>query len=212
MITSHFSRILISIVALLATIQITINGQTTIEWPNLPLLSIETIEGQDPTATKVYPPEGAAGESIISNYVPGRLVITQKGNGVYDSGDYVKGESGIRIKIRGNTSGANKIQKPYKLKLSKKADLLNISKDLKSKNWALLSLNVWNTALKNEESGILPLVGLSVCRALDFPWTPKTRLVNVLLNGNYKGVYHLIETVERADNRIVTDKTGFVIP
>lgn len=102
MITSHFSRILISIVALLATIQITINGQTTIEWPNLPLLSIETIEGQDPTATKVYPPEGAAGESIISNYVPGRLVITQKGKGVYDSGDYVKGESGIRIKIRGN--------------------------------------------------------------------------------------------------------------
>lgn len=211
MITSHFSRILISIVALLATIQITINGQTTIEWPNLPLLSIETIEGQDPTATKVYPPEGATGESIISNYVPGRLVITQKGKGVYDSGDYVKGESGIRIKIRGNTSGANKIQKPYKLKLSKKADLLNISKDLKSKNWALLSLNVWNTALKNEESGILPLVGLSVCRALDFPWTPKTRLVNVLLNGNYKGVYHLIETVERTDNRIVTDKTGFVI-
>ena len=102
MITSHFSRILISIVALLATIQITINGQTTIEWPNLPLLSIETIEGQDPTATKVYPPEGAAGESIISNHVPGRLVITQKGKGVYDSGDYVKGESGIRIKIRGN--------------------------------------------------------------------------------------------------------------
>lgn len=102
MIISHFSRILISIVALLATIQITINGQTTIEWSNLPLLSIETIEGQDPTATKVYPPEGAAGESIISNYVPGRLVITQKGKGVYDGGDYVKGESGIRIKIRGN--------------------------------------------------------------------------------------------------------------
>lgn len=102
MIISHFSRILISIVALLATIQITINGQTTIEWSNLPLLSIETIEGQDPTATKVYPPEGAAGESIISNYVPGRLVITQKGKGVYDSGDYVKGESGIRIKKMGN--------------------------------------------------------------------------------------------------------------
>lgn len=102
MIISHFSRILISIVALLATIQITINGQTTIELSNLPLLSIETIEGQDPTATKVYPPEGAAGESIISNYVPGRLVITQKGKGVYDSGDYVKGESGIRIKIRGD--------------------------------------------------------------------------------------------------------------
>lgn len=187
------------------------SAQKELEWPDIPLLKIETVDGVDLTAAKVYPPEGAVGESIISNHVPGRLVITQKGKGVYDSGDYVKGESGIRIKIRGNTSDANKVQKPYKLKLSKKADLLNMSKDLKNKNWALLSLNVWNTALNNEESGILPLVGLSVYRALDFPWTPKTRFVNVLLNSNYKGVYHLIETVERADNRIVTDNTGFVI-
>lgn len=187
------------------------SAQKEVEWPDIPLLTIETVDGVDMTATKVYPPEGVVGESIISSHVPGRLVITQKGKGVYDSGDYVKGESGIRIKIRGNTSGTNKVQKPYKLKLSKKADLLNMSKDLKNKNWALLSLNVWNTALNNEESGILPLVELSVCRALDFPWTPKTRFVNVLLNGKYKEVYHLIETVERADNRIVTDKTGFVI-
>ena len=65
--------------------------------------------------------------------------------------------------------------------------------------------------MNNAECGILPLVGLSVCRALDFPWTPNTKFVNVLINGNYKGLYHLIETVERADNRIATDKSGFVI-
>lgn len=65
--------------------------------------------------------------------------------------------------------------------------------------------------MNNAECGILPLVGLSVCRALDFPWTPNTKFLNVLINGNYKGLYHLIETVERADNRIVTDKSGFVI-
>lgn len=186
-------------------------AQKNVEWPDIPLLSIETVDGVEPTFTKVYPPEEAVGESIISEHVPGRLVITLKGESLYDSGDYVKGESGIRIKIRGNTSGANLQQKPYKLKLSKRADLLNFGKSAKSKDWGLLSLNVWNTAMNNAECGILPLVGLSVCRALDFPWTPNTKFVNVLINGNYKGLYHLIETVERADNRIATDKSGFVI-
>ena len=186
-------------------------AQKNVEWPDIPLLSIETVDGVEPTFTKVYPPEGAIGESIISEHVPGRLVITLKGESLYDSGDYVKGESGIRIKIRGNTSGANLQQKPYKLKLSKKVDLLNFGKSAKSKDWALLSLNVWNTAMNSADCGILPLVGLSVCRALDFPWTPNTKFVNVLINGNYKGLYHLIETVERADNRIATDKSGFVI-
>lgn len=211
MITSHFSRILISIVALLATIQTTINGQTTTEWPNLPLLSIETIDGQEPTASVVYPPEGCIGVSILSEHVPGHLVMTLGDKTLYDSGDYVKGESGMRMKIRGNTSGAFKNQHPYKLKLSKKADLLNIDNNIKSKDWALLSMDVSNKAMKNGRTSISPIVGLATCRCLEMPWTPKTRLVNLVLNGKYKGLYHLIETVERADCRIKTDKSGFII-
>ena len=39
----------------------------------------------------------------------------------YDSGDYVDGESGMTLKIRGNTS-AWQLRKPYKIKLQKKAD------------------------------------------------------------------------------------------
>ncbi len=209
-VVGYYSKKLALLMALLLTPFIA-SAQEDVEWPDIPLLSIETVDGAEPSATKVYPPEGAVGESIVSEHVPGHLVMTLKGESIYDSGDYVKGESGIRFKIRGNSTGVNNKQKPYKLKLSKKADLLNISKDLKNKNWALLSLNTWNKAMSNNESGILPLVGLSVCRAMDFPWTPKTKLVNVMINGNYKGLYHLIETIERADCRIATDKTGFVI-
>lgn len=188
-----------------------LKAQTPTEWPDLPLLTIETIDGVMPTATKVYPPEGCVGEGILSEHVPGRLVMTLKGETLYDSGDYVKGESGVRIKIRGNTTGANLAQHPYKLKLSKKADLLQLGKEHKSKDFALLSMYTWNKMMKNEECNILLNTGLALCRALNFPWTPNTRPVNVVINGKYQGLYHLIETVERADTRIKTDKTGFVI-
>ena len=181
------------------------------EWPELPLLEITTDGGIEPTATVVYPPEGCVGTSIISEHVPGRLVMTVNGKAVYDSGDYVKGESGVRIKIRGNSTGANLPQHPYKLKLSKKADLLDMDKKYKSKDWALLAVQTWNKAMKNADNNILHVSGLAVCRALEMPWSPQARFVNVVLNGKYIGLYCLTETVERADNRVVTDKTGFLI-
>lgn len=109
----------------------------TDKWPALPLLDITTNDGAEPTATVVNPPEGCLGQSIVSEHVPGRLVITLEGDTLYDSGDYVKGESGMRMKIRGNTTGANLAQHPYKLKLSKKADLLNLGKSYKSKDCAV---------------------------------------------------------------------------
>lgn len=192
-------------------ISASLKAQTPSEWPDIPLLTIETVDGVMPTATKVYPPEGCVGEGILSEHVPGRLVMTLKGKTLYDSGDYVKGESGVRIKIRGNSTGANLALHPYKLKLSKKADLLQLGNEHKSKDFALLSMYTWNKMMKNEECNILLNTGLALCRSLGFPWTPNTRPVNVVINGKYQGLYHLIETVERADTRIKTDKSGFVI-
>lgn len=181
------------------------------DWPDLPLLTIETVDHVMPTATVVYPPEGGVGTGIISDYVQGHLTITLNGKNLYDSGDYVKGESGIRLKIRGNSTGAYLDQHPYKIKLSKKADLLFSDKKTKSKDWALLSIYMGNQAMKNGSNNIIVHAGLALGQALDFPWTPRTRPVNVVINGEYQGLYHLIETVERADERVKTDKSGFLI-
>lgn len=190
----------------------TASAQTnTDNWPDFPLLNITTENGTEPTATVVSPPEGGMGQSIISEYVTGRMVVSLKNDTQYDSGEYLKGESGVRVKIRGNSTGAYAQQKPYKLKLSKKADLLSFDDAYKSKDWALLPMRVWNTSMKNDECNILLVTGLAVCRALDFPWEPRMRFVNVVLNGKYRGLYNLTETVERADNRVKTGKTGFLI-
>ena len=202
-------------VALLASVSslCNVSAQETenVEWPNFPVFNIKTVNSEMPTATKVYPPEGAVGESIISEYVSGHLVITLKGDTLYDSGDYVKEKSGMRIKIRGNSTGANLEQHPYKIKLTKKADLLLQNDEYKNKNWALLSMNTWNTAMKNAQSNILTRTGLAVCAALDFPWEPRTRFVNLVLNGEYQGMYNLIETVERDESRVNIGKKGFII-
>lgn len=52
-----------------------LKAQTPSEWPDLPLLTIESIGGVMPTATIVSPPDGYVGESILSEHAPGRLVM-----------------------------------------------------------------------------------------------------------------------------------------
>ena len=205
------SLLSVSLSTALTFMTITVKAQETTKWPDLPLLNIETVDHVMPTATRVDPPEGCWAPSVVSEHVSGRLVITEKDNIVYNSGDYEKGESGIRIKIRGNGSALYFQQKPYKLKLSKKADLFNLDKSYKSKDWALLGMAGASKVMPDNEINLLINMGHAVCRALDFPWTPTVRFVNVVLNGKYVGIYNLIETIERADNRVVTGKSGFLI-
>ncbi len=172
----------------------------------LPLLDIETENHANPTFTPIEAPEGCWGLGITDNdYVAGRLQMTLLDSTLYDSGDYVKDKSGLRIKVRGNTSAIYFEQTPYKLKLSKKADLLlRDDKTQKNKNWALLSTQLTGNLF-------FTLAGLEAARIVGMPWEPETRFVNVVLNGRYIGLYNLIETIERADSRIQTDDSGFVI-
>lgn len=77
----------------------------TIEEMGLPVLQIETLDGEEPTCDYINPPEGAMGQSITNaTKVPGRVVVRKDGQTIYDSGDYVKSTSGMTVKIRGNTS------------------------------------------------------------------------------------------------------------
>lgn len=124
----------------------------------LPLIEITTINGEDPTCEYVDHPEGATGSSITNaTKVPGRCRIWFHDDCIYDSGDYQKDESGITIKIRGNTS-AYPDKKPYKIRLQKKADLLFRTDPVyKDKDWVLLK---GQSAFTNEnEMNLNTLIG-----------------------------------------------------
>ncbi len=176
----------------------------------LPLVCVETENGEKPTFTTVTSASGA--QAINAEYVSGRVVIILKGDTVYDSGTYEKGVSGMRIKVRGNTSATLFEQTPYKLKLQKKADLLlRNDKSLRSKNWALLSVYLTNDNMETGKGNLQTVFGLELARHLGMEWEPSATFVNLVMNGEYAGLYNLTETVERETARVNVEDDGFVI-
>lgn len=170
----------------------------------LPVLQIETVNHEEPAYEEADAPEGCLGAGIKNaTKVPGRVVIETLDDGiVFDSGEYLEKESGMTIKVRGNTSARYNPKKPYKIKLQKKADMLCRGNNLfRDKNWLLLRADNLNT-----------VIGFKVSEILNMQWTPGYQFVNVIFNDDYRGLYLLTEAVERnTDCRIDVDKsTGFI--
>ena len=202
----------ISILVILSVLTGTSNN-VEIEWPNMPVLYITTVDGITPTCTIVNAPVGCIGTSITDNsYIPGRMVMVLNGDTLYDSKEYVDNVSGMKIKIRGNSTGAMLAQHPYKLKLTKKYDLLRRGdNDFKHKKWLLLSMYTWNKTFSNEESNVLNIAGMLVSKILKKEWTPEYEFVNMVLNGEYQGMYYLMESVDKGPKRIDISDDGFLI-
>ena len=170
------------------------------------LLEFSMQDGAFPTFDVVSPPEGCSGLSITNNeYVQGSLRMTYKGEVVYESGDYVKKESGVRVKMRGNNSTAlpNVKKKSYKIKLEKKEDLLcRGDKSLKDKEWVLLGL---------ASEKFHYVAGFGLGRELGLGWQPELRHVAVIMNDTYIGSYYLAECVKGGEHRVDIDDSGYII-
>ena len=85
----------------------------------------------------------------------------------------------MQIRGRGHSSWKG-AKKPYKIKLGKKTSLLGMPKN---KHWALL---------KPSENTV---AGLQIGKLMDMAWTPSFSPVEVMLNGDYIGLYFLTETI-----------------
>lgn len=169
----------------------------------LPLVWIKTVEDEEPMYEDANAPEGCLGGSIRNaTKVPGRIVV-QDGEGIiYDSGMYVAKRSGMTINVRGNWS-ARRHKKPFKIKLQTKADLLGRADGhFYDKDWLLMPFFSLNS-----------MIGLKVNELMGLQWTPQYRFVNLIFNGESRGLYMLMESVDRnADCRLDVDKqTGYII-
>lgn len=160
--------------------------ESTLE-AGLPVIDIHTVGGEEPTCDYVNAPPGALGRSITNaTKVPARAIIYEADGTIsYDSGDYVKDASGITIKIRGNNSAFVE-KKSYKLKLQHKVALLDGSAP--DKDWVLI---------KNDILSLNTRIGLKVNELMGMVWTPKGKYVNLVLNDDYRGIYMLMESVNR---------------
>lgn len=175
----------------------------------LPLICITTTDGKEPTSTNIQHPEGNYMGASITNVVPkeARMQIYRADTLWFDSGNYKKDESGIIIKHRGNTSATAYKNKPFKLTLEKKADLIitpedDASSDRRSKHWVLL-----NCSFSIRSHFISQLAKL-----IDMEYAPRVEYVNVIVNNNYRGIYILSENVRREPCRVDVDKEdGYII-
>ena len=107
----------------------------------------------------------------------------------------------MTVKVRGNWS-ARKAKKPFKIKLQTKADLLGRGERcFEDKDWILMPFYSLNN-----------MIGLKVNELMGLQWTPQYMFVNVVFNGDYRGLYMLMESVKRNVNcRLNVDKTGYVM-
>lgn len=92
----------------------------------------------------------------------------------------------MQIRGRGHSSWKG-VKKPYKIKLGKKTALMGMPKN---KHWALL---------KPTENTV---AGLQLGKLMDMSWSPSFRPVEVVLNGDYIGLYFLTETIRIDENRV----------
>lgn len=99
----------------------------------------------------------------------------------------------MQIRGRGNYTWTGFDKKPYRIKLADKQKMLGMNS---SKHWALLAHADDNLGFTRNTAGF------GASQLLGMPWTPGQRPVEVVLNGDYIGLYFLTETVRVAKDRV----------
>ncbi len=117
------------------------------------------------------------------------------GHGDYPALGDANNQIPLTIKGRGNWTWTGFDKKPYKIVFAKGygQKLLGMHK---SKHWALLAgADDWLGFLKNT-------VGYSLSEHIGLPYTPQQVPVELVLNGDYKGLYFVTETIRIDNDRV----------
>jgi hypothetical protein len=145
----------------------------------LPVLYINTVD-EAPIVSKI-------------EYVDGYYYLDANGCGDYVSVGSADAPLPLLIKGRGNSTW-NFPKKPYRLKLDAKASLLGMPK---SKHWVLYAgYNEW---LAGHGKTYLCF---KISEKLGMPYTPRIVPCEVVLNGDYIGMYFLTEQIRVAKERV----------
>lgn len=146
---------------------------------SLPVIYINTDGGQDITSKDYYI---AATYYVDANGVEG-----------YENIGSAEAPLTLQIKGRGNYTWTSFDKKPYRLKLDAKASLLGMKKN---KHFALL-------ANADDDLGFLRnTVGFEVSRRLGLEYTPAQEPCELVLNGEYMGLYFLTEHIRVDSDRV----------
>lgn len=159
--------------------------------PSIPMISISTYRGIEPTYDVVKDEVGHS-QIVNTEFVKGDLVYSQKGEKTISSE--------VEIRCRGNSSLLIDEKKSYKIKTKEKCCFF----DDDNKGYTEYILLKYGTSLKT-------FIGNYVGKECGMEWNPDAKFVNIMLNGDWKGIYYLTKSVgkESADDLVGDD--GFII-
>lgn len=148
----------------------------------LPVLYIQT-ENNAPIVSK-------------DDYINATYYLDNKGLSDYQSIGSKSAPLTMEIKGRGNYSWTGFDKKPYRIKLADKQPLLGMNK---SKHFALLA----HADDSNDRKGFMRnAVGFEVSKLIGMTYTPEAKPLEVVLNGDYIGLYFLTEHIRVDKDRV----------
>lgn len=164
-----------------------LRAQVDFQSSNLPIVLIETNGEEIPNEPKI-----TATMRIIDNG-PGQI------NHIDDPANAYDGLIGIEL--RGSTSLDLSDKKPYAVE-TRDVDGEDLAVPLlgmaEESDWAFL-------APFNDKSLIRDAITLALARRI-MPWASNTRYVELVLNGEYEGIYLIAEKIKRDKNRVDISK------
>ena len=144
----------------------------------LPIIHIDT-QDQATIASKDY-------------YINATFWLDNCGIEGYESLGSQEAPLDIEIKGRGNYTWLYMYKKPYKIKFAAKQSPLGLDN---SKHFILLHNDDWSGRLRNE-------TGFELSRQLGMPYTTRQLPVELVLNGEYEGLYFLCEKIRVESGRV----------
>ncbi|WP_298647617.1 CotH kinase family protein [uncultured Proteiniphilum sp.] len=149
-----------------------------------------------------------------SSPIPHVYITTENGTEITSKDDYLSADISIeangwgedysgetQIKGRGNSTWGMP-KKPYRLKLEKKASLLDLAEE---KDWVLLANYIDPTLMLNS-------VAFKIAQLIGLQFTNHAIPVDLTLNGKYVGSYLFTEQVELSSSRVnIDDKKGVLL-
>ena len=162
-------------------------GDATSYSSTLPVMFINTDDGVPITSKEDY---------VYAEYYVDNMGI----DGIENVGSEDAPEL-MQIRGRGNYTWTAFDKKPYRLKLDNKMPLLGMKRN---KHWALISNADDNLGfLRNT-------VGYELSRRLGLAWTPSQQPLEVVLNGDYIGLYMLTEIIRVDPDRVnITEQADY---
>jgi hypothetical protein len=166
-----------------ASLPLFLAAQVVFQTSNLPIVFIETSGAPIPDEPKID-----AWMKVVDNG-PGQI------NHVSDAPNHFDGRIGIEL--RGSTSNFLSDKKPYSVEIRDDAGedlnfpLLGMPPE---SDWAFL-------APFNDKSLIREALMFNLAREV-MPWAPRCRFVELLLNGEYQGIYMVTEKIKRGKDRV----------